>query len=82
MGGVSNKTTSHITWVLDLTYFSRLQRSKFKKNYEVGIFCYCSNVLTLCEYVSGHPLHLHDSKTIKSTRQSLFNFQENLNEGK
>jgi hypothetical protein len=24
----------------------------------------------------------HDSKTKKSTRQSFFNFQENLNEGK
>jgi hypothetical protein len=31
MGGVSNKTRSHI---LDLTYFSRSQRSKFEKNYE------------------------------------------------
>jgi hypothetical protein len=29
MGAVSNKTTSHITRVLDLTYFSRSQRSKF-----------------------------------------------------
>jgi hypothetical protein len=38
MGGVSNKTTSRITRVLDLTYFSRSQRSKFKKNYGVGIF--------------------------------------------
>jgi hypothetical protein len=34
MGGVSNKTTSHITRVLDLTYFSRLQRSKLKKSVE------------------------------------------------
>jgi hypothetical protein len=28
MGGVSNKTTLHITRVLDLTYFSRSQRTK------------------------------------------------------
>jgi hypothetical protein len=38
MGGVSNKTTSLITRVLDLTYFSRSQR--FENNYEVGVFCY------------------------------------------
>jgi hypothetical protein len=31
MGNVSNKTTSHITRVLVLTYFSRSQRSKLKK---------------------------------------------------
>jgi hypothetical protein len=40
LGGVSSKTTSHITRVLDFTYFSRSQRSKFEKNYEVGVFCY------------------------------------------
>jgi hypothetical protein len=40
MGGVSNKTTSHIIRVLDLTYFSSLQRGQFEKNYEVGVFCY------------------------------------------
>jgi hypothetical protein len=37
MGGVSNKTTSHITRVLDLTYFSR-SRSDFKYGYLVAIF--------------------------------------------
>jgi hypothetical protein len=34
MGGVSNKTISHITRVLDLTYCSMSQRSKLKKMYE------------------------------------------------
>jgi hypothetical protein len=38
MGGVSSKTTSHITRVLDLTYFSRSQRSKFET--KVNLFCH------------------------------------------
>jgi hypothetical protein len=41
MGGVSNKTKSHITRILDLTHFSRSQRSKFGKYYEVGILVFC-----------------------------------------
>jgi hypothetical protein len=58
MGGVSNTSSR----VLDLTYFSRSQRSMFEQNFEAGVFCYyltCWNVLTSCEYVSGHLLHLH-----------------------
>jgi hypothetical protein len=53
MGGVSNKTTSHITRVLDLTYFSRSQRSKFEKNYESWCILLlfdleCSNLVWIC----------------------------------
>jgi hypothetical protein len=41
MGGVSNKTTSHNTRVLDLTLATfQGHRGKFEKNYEVGVFCY------------------------------------------
>jgi hypothetical protein len=38
MVGVSDEATLHITQVFDLTYFSRLQRSKFIKNYEIVMF--------------------------------------------
>jgi hypothetical protein len=53
MGGVSNKTTSHITRVLDLTYFSRSQRSKvFKKLQSWHILLLfdqeCSNLVWIC----------------------------------
>jgi hypothetical protein len=55
MGGVSNKTTSHITRVSDLTYFSRSQRSnsKFPKNYESWRILLlfdleCSNLVWIC----------------------------------
>jgi hypothetical protein len=35
-------------------------------------------MVLLCDFTAV----CHDSKTKKSTRQSFFNFQENLNEGK
>jgi hypothetical protein len=52
--GTSNKDTWHNTWVFDLTYFSRSQRSKFETKYEVDVFCYYLTwkVLTLHEHVS------------------------------
>jgi hypothetical protein len=61
MGGVSNKNTSHITRVLDLTYFSRLQRSKFETKYEVDVFCYYLTwkVLTWHDHVSRHHLRFY-----------------------
>jgi hypothetical protein len=34
------KDTKHDAQVFALTYFSRSQRSKFKTNYKVGLFCY------------------------------------------
>jgi hypothetical protein len=44
MGGVSNKTTWHITQDLDLTYFSRSQRSKLKKSILLLFDLECSMV--------------------------------------
>jgi hypothetical protein len=58
MGGVSNKTTSHITLVLDLTYFSRSQGSMLKKHYESWQILLLFD-LECCSLVSGHPLHMH-----------------------
>jgi hypothetical protein len=40
LSSTSNKDTWHNTPVFYLTYFSRSQRSKFKTNYEVEVFCY------------------------------------------
>jgi hypothetical protein len=56
MGGVFNKITSLITQVLDLTYFSRSQRSKFEKDYKswcilLLFYLECSNLVWICTWV-------------------------------
>jgi hypothetical protein len=58
MGGVSNKTTSHITQVLDLTSFSKSQRSKFKTSPPGGTFrcCLTQRAIIWCDDVSRQPL--------------------------
>jgi hypothetical protein len=57
MLGVSDEAL-HVTQVFYLTYFSRSQRSKFVKNYEVVMFRHylVYNVLTLCRHVYRYPL--------------------------
>jgi hypothetical protein len=51
MGGVSNKTTSHITRVLDLTYFSRSQRSKLRSwRILLPFDLVCANLVGICTW--------------------------------
>jgi hypothetical protein len=53
MGGVSNKTTSHITRVLDLTYFSKVTEVKVKQKLRswrilLRFDLECSNLVWIC----------------------------------
>jgi hypothetical protein len=70
MVGVSDEASLHITQAFDLTYFSRSQRSKFVKNYEVVIisstmFSLCVNMYTISPTPYSAPSNNSEARVLR-----------------